>query len=345
MYIYAIYALLQTGKLLPSIISLVVVLSVFFRVITAESISAPAVILTANEGWVLDEQRGNVHRFLDSSIGIVALCLLLLALCNSLFSTRNGCVQLFECAVGIVVDTNFCCYICTDGFSFVKQILQLHGSLVGRYCSFESINADTAGLNGSEPVIVSGFFNHLPLCTGTLFKQVQTSVGEVTLPAEELVGLCGYVGNEVVAVLGGNLPETVGIRVVVGPDTIPCVSKGTDHGASTLHVVLQLYHIVALSFGVVGLCELNLDTTDGLAICCTITISVSSKNKTCTCGPVVTVRVEQVTGHVVEIHCLAHFIIGERCHLRGCNCRLLPDVCVNSFCDTTAYEQQCAQNE
>ena len=201
MDIYAIYSLFQTGKFLPCIVVLVVVLSVFLWIVTTKCISAPIVILATSEGGVLDKETCYIHRIIYSSILVVALCLFLLALLDSLFCTFNGSVQLFERAAGVVVGGSLCGYVCTDGLSVFEQLLQLHSSIVGRHRGLESFDADTVGLNCSEPCIVSILINHLPLCAGSGFEQIQAGIGILTLPAEELLRLCGHVRDEVIAIL------------------------------------------------------------------------------------------------------------------------------------------------
>ena len=308
MDIYAIDTLFQTSKFLPCVVGLVVVLSVFLRVVTSKGISTPVVILATGEGGVLDEETCYIHRIFYSGILVIALCLFLLALLNGLFCTFNGSVQLFERAVSVVVDGSLCGYVRTDGFCVFEQLLQLHRSVVGRHRDLECFDADAVGLNSCEPCIVSLLINHLPLCAGSGFEQIQASVGIFTLPAEELLRLCGHVRDEVIAILGRHLPETVGVCVVVGPDAIPCVSKGADHAALSLYVILQLYDVVAFFLGSVSLSEFDLDTADSFTACSAVAITASSEDQTCTCGPVVTVCVEQVAGHVVEINCLAHLV-------------------------------------
>ena len=283
-------------------------LSVFLWVVTSKGISAPVIILATGEGGVLDKETCYIHRIFYGSILVVTLCLFLLALLDSLFCTFNGSVQLFERAAGVVVDGSLCGYVRTDGLSIFEQLLQLHSSVVGRHCGLESFDGDTVGLNCSEPCFVSLLINHLPLCAGSGFEQIQAGVGILTLPAEELLRLCGHVRDEVIAILGCHLPETVAICVVVGPDTIPCVSKGADHVALSLYIILQFYDVFTFFLGSVGLSELNFDTTDGFTACSAVAVTASSEDKTCTCGPVVTVCVEQVAGHVVEINCLAHLV-------------------------------------
>ena len=134
------------------------------------------------------------------------------------------------------------------------------------------------------------------------------------------------------------------MTVVVGPYTGRSISKATLHG-TVLYGTLQLYHVIALSFGIVGLSELNLDTTDSLACCSSVAVATRSVDQTCTCSPVVTVRIEQVAGHVVKINCLTNLVGRERRDLRSWNRWLLPNISVDSLCDNTAREQQSAQNK
>ena len=306
----------------------------------------PVVVLVVVVAGVLDEQRGDIDGVLSGSVGIVVLSLLLLALLDGFLSAGDGSVQLFERAGSVVVDGSLGGHVGTDFLSLVQHFLQLHGSLVDGYGVVEVGQADVAGLDGSEPLLVSSLLDHLPLSTGLLgTNQVQTGVGELTLPAQELVGLGSGVGNLVEVTIGGHLPETGGVGVVVGPDAGPRVGKAAEHGACALHVTLQLDHVVAQSLGGVGLLEFHLDTTDGLACGCTVTVTTSGKDQTGTCCPVVTVRVEQVAGHVVEIDCLAHLVGREGRDLGGCYRRLLPDVSIDSLSSTTACQQQCAQNK
>ena len=152
----------------------------------------PVVVLVVVVAGVLDEQRGDIDGVLSGSVSIVALSLLLLALLDGFLSAGDGSVQLFERAGSVVVDGSLGGHVGTDFLSLVQHFLQLHGSIVDGYGAVEVGNVDSAYC--SEPLLVNGLLDHLPLRTRLLgTNQVQAAVGELTLPAQELVGLGGQV--------------------------------------------------------------------------------------------------------------------------------------------------------
>ncbi len=314
-YIELVNTLFQAGELLVGVVSLVVLLGILLRVVAAPSSAGPAGEHVVVEARVGDEQARHINGVLNSGVLIVLAGQLFLALFDGFVDGLDGGVDLFQCAVGVVVNSNLVGYAGANLLGFVQQVLQLHGSLV----NLDLLDVKLTGGQGEElPVDERTAVGCVVRCQDgrrLIGCAVQTHIKRVVVHARVLgrrrktVGLVAY---------RCNLPIEVGLVVVVNIHDVAVLNK-PPHLPSTLrlNVVGQGIDTVHTGYWV----NTHLKAVGAGACLGAIRIAL---------------REHQARAVDVEI---IYFSIGQVCEL--CWRWFCPNIVVNSLHCMAAQKQSC----